>query len=644
MDKIVYFDYCALLLLIILIVTTISRKMTHGKRNRYFFYIMLMITLTTVADICAINLDRIGPGNVLAKHLSHTVYLLAHTATTPCYIIYLFVLTDVWHRVHGRRFLTGLVFALYAFAAVLILLNPLHHKIYYLDEADTYTRGEWFLFLYMVAAVYTVWGIFHLFHHRKQFERGQFVALFFIFPLSITVALIQFCFPYYVVELYANAIALAFVSMMVQRPENLLDADTGLGKLAAYVANVKNASLTAKPMKIIMLNIVNYEILYNMLGYQSTNTMLHTIADQLIAINRRQNAGAEFYYLGRGKFRIVIDSDHFSKTEDMAEMVCSAMHPGFILNQMTLNLVTHVCIARYPEDIDDIDSLIAFGNDLNTLPYTGEVMYASKLYRKEYYDIQKDIDRIIEEALAEHKFEVYYQPIYSVSEKKFNSAEALLRLKTEKYGFISPELFIPAAEKSGAIHKIGNFVMEEVCGFIASGEYQDLGIDYIEVNLSVAQCMQKNLAQEMLDILKRYRVKPDQINLEITETAASYSQNAMMENLRVLREAGVSFSLDDFGTGYSNMRRIATLPLHIVKLDKSFTNIEENPKLMIVLKNTIRMIKDMDMKIVVEGIETENMVKQFSDLECEYIQGYFYSKPIPKRDFISFIRGAGKLA
>ncbi len=407
--------------------------------------------------------------------------------------------------------------------------------------------------------------------------------------------------------------------------------------ISAYVNNVKNASYTSKPMEIIMLNIANFDILYDMLGFQKTSTMLRGIANQLVALNKSRNMGAEFYYLGQGKFRVVMDNKHFNMTADIARLICKALQPGFILDQMTINVVAHVCIMKYPEDIDNVDSLLAFGSDLNNLPYTGEVMYANELYQKEYYDVKRDIDRIIEEALSENKFEVYYQPIYSVTEHRFNSAEALLRLKTSKYGFISPELFIPAAEKNGSIHKIGNFVIDEVCKFIASEEYKNLDIDYIEINLSVAQCMQNNLANEILDTLKKYHVKPNQINLEITETAASYSQKTMMENLQVLKDAGISFSLDDFGTGYSNMRRIASLPLHIVKLDKSFTNIEENPKLLIVLENTIRMIKDMNMKIVVEGIETENMVKQFVALECEYIQGYFYSKPIPKDEFITFI-------
>ena len=187
---------------------------------------------------------------------------------------------------------------------------------------------------------------------------------------------------------------------------------------------------------------------------------------------------------------------------------------------------------------------------------------------------------------------------------------------------------------------IGHYVLEEVCRFISSEEFQRLDLDYIEVNLSVVQCMQSNLASEILELLGQYKVQPSQINLEITETAASYAQKTMMKNLDSLTKAGIQFSLDDFGTGYSNMRRIASMPFHLIKLDKTFTNLEQNPKMRIVLENTIRMIKDMNMKIVAEGIETECLVRQFAELHCEYIQGYYYSRPIPRPEFVAFIEQA----
>ena len=131
---------------------------------------------------------------------------------------------------------------------------------------------------------------------------------------------------------------------------------------------------------------------------------------------------------------------------------------------------------------------------------------------------------------------------------------------------------------------------------------------------------------------------PERINLEITETAAGYAQNSMMENMDKLSGAGIAFSLDDYGIGYSNIKRVVSLPLKMIKLDKAFVDEKENPKMWVVLQNTIKMIREMEMQIVVEGVETEELVQQFTDMDCDYIQGYYYSKPIPKLEFIEFIR------
>lgn len=320
-----------------------------------------------------------------------------------------------------------------------------------------------------------------------------------------------------------------------------------------------------------------------------------------------------------------------------ASLINDALHQTVKIDKFDLNLIPYVCLAKCPEDIDNFQSLISFGTDFHEkLPYNGEVIHADGSTVKRMVSLLTGMDSIIERALANHGFHVYYQPIYSIEKKRFVSAEALLRLIDEKEGFISPEIFIPAAEKSGAIHKIGDYVLTEVFQFIASSEYKKLGLEYIEINLSVSQCMHHGLADSILESMSRYGVSSNQVNLEITESAASYNQSVMSENLERLSAAGLTFSLDDYGTGYSNMYRIAALPLKIVKLDKTFVN-NQNSKMWTILQNTVRMIKDLNMEIVVEGIETEEMVKKFSDLKCDFIQGYFFSKPIPQREFVEFI-------
>lgn len=641
MDKIIYFDYCALLVLFILLVSNIFRGMTKGKLNRCFLLMLITSILAAMADIVAVTLDNMGAGNVTGKYVSHTLYLILHNCMTPLSAIYLIEQTNTGHKIYRKPVQKILFLMPITVIILLLLINPFWHIVYYLDENDTYVRGTLFFLLYLAVAFYIFFGMVNLYRYRNLFSKQRYYVLMFVFPMMAISVLIQLFYPKLLVEMFAGACGMLFISTMIQRAEENIDIDTGLGKLSAYARDMKRIFTTKKPIEIILVNVTNYQSVRSMLGYEGMNRVLRAIADELVKLNKKQKIEAEMYYLGVGKFRFVLDDRHFDKTEETAQILNTLLKQDFQWNHMELALNTCVCIAKCPEDISDVDALLAFGNDLNTMKYNnGEVLHASEIFSKKYYDIKRDMDSIIERAMTEHNFSVYYQPIYSVKEKRFHSAEALLRLKDEQYGFISPEIFIPAAEKSGAIHKIGAFVLDEVCSFIASEEYRSLKLDYIEINLSVAQCMQNDLADQVLETLKRYQVTPDQINLEITETAVSYSQKAMMDNLNALTDAGISFSLDDFGTGYSNMWRIASLPLEIVKLDKSFTDLEDNPKLLIVLKNTVKMIKDMNMKIVVEGIETEQLVEQFSELQCEYIQGYYYSKPIPKQDFINFIKKA----
>ncbi|MBD5477907.1 MAG: EAL domain-containing protein [Lachnospiraceae bacterium] len=633
-----YFDYCALIILIVVLTAMVIRRMTKGKLNHWFLVMLIVVLLSDIADIVTIHLEYVGPGYVVLKYIAHTTYLLFHILTPFFYVIYIIAQADIWHKLRRNRLQKILLFGPVLVVAAALAVNPFVHIMFYLDEDGSYTRGSCFLLLYIVTVILCALGLYYAIKHKSLIDRKRFAALIALIPIMFVAVVIQFFNPELLVEMFSLSCGILLVCMVIQRPEEIIDSETGLSKLSAYVADVKRAAANKKPLEIIMINIVNYYTVRDMLGYESINAVLRDIAGKIAAFNKKHKMQAELYYLGVGKFRLVIEERHFGRTEENARIINELMKGGFSFHQMDLNLVHCVCIARCPEDIPDVDSLLAFGNDLNTMPYTGEVLYASQIFKKDYYDIRKDVDGIIERALTEHNFSVYYQPIYSVEEKRFNSAEALLRLKDDKYGFVPPDVFIPAAEKSGAIHKIGAFVLEEVCKFIAGREYQALKLDYIEINLSVVQCMRSDLADQVMDILNRFHVRPEQINLEITETAASYSQKALIQNLNVLSAAGITFSLDDFGTGYSNMLRIASLPFHIVKLDKSFVGGEAHSKLLIMLRNTIKMFKAMDLKIVVEGVETEDMVKQFSDMECEYIQGYYYSKPLPREEFVTFIQ------
>ena len=318
----------------------------------------------------------------------------------------------------------------------------------------------------------------------------------------------------------------------------------------------------------------------------------------------------------------MFNGKYADQAEKFASFVNNEMKKGYEYNDMLINTLANICVLYCPDDIDDVDTVMRFGVEITERKYVGEVLYAKDIYKKDHYDIIRSMDVIIDRAFAEGNFEVFYQPIYSVKENQYNSAEALLRLHDDEYGFVSPEIFIPAAEQNGMIHKIGTFVLEEVCKFIASKEFKETGLEYIEVNLSVMQCMSSELVGEVQEIINKYGISPKQVNLEITETAAAYAQTTMMDNINKLTKNGIAFSLDDFGTGYSNMKRIASMPFAIVKLDKTFAEMNSDDKLRRVVKDTIYMVKDMNMRIVVEGVETEESFAEFKALGVDYIQGY----------------------
>lgn len=347
----------------------------------------------------------------------------------------------------------------------------------------------------------------------------------------------------------------------------------------------------------------------------------------------------DLYYLENGLFALVTEKDEPEKLKCAAQRISSELGEAVMVEQLELGLDACICILRCPQDIDNYERLMSFGNLFYTyLPSEGAVNEFTEADDKRMFQLRNDIDGIIRDAIAENRFEMYYQPIYSIKEKKFLSAEALIRLYDENYGFISPELFIPVAERNGTILQIGDFVLDDVCRFLAECGKNGLGIEYIELNLSMVQCMQRNLTDKVQFYMRKYGLKPEQINLEITETAADTAQDIVEENIQALSEQGIHFSLDDYGIGYSNISRIMSLPFYIVKLDKSLADKVKDSRMKIVLKNTIRMLKGIGMEIVVEGVETKEALQQFTQLECDFIQGYYFSKPLPEQEFVKFIQ------
>ena len=311
-----------------------------------------------------------------------------------------------------------------------------------------------------------------------------------------------------------------------------------------------------------------------------------------------------------------------------------------------LRLNTQIDVIECPKFASTPDEIISLLNYLSTTENISSVSGGIHLIDSALIDEntrQETLDGILKDAMENDGFEMFYQPIFNLETGRFESAEALVRLKDrETLGFVSPEEFIPLAEKKGYIRRIGAVIFEKVCRFYSEKGLQDKGIHYIEVNVSAIQGIDPSLPDMLDSIMKRYNVPPEAINLEITETAAVETGAALIDNMKRLRDIGSSFSMDDFGTGYSNLSQMSEVEYELIKLDKSliwpcFDLQKDRDRAMRVLECVAELVHGLGYHIVAEGIETEEMVELMRSLHVKYLQGYFYSKPIAGEEFVRFL-------
>lgn len=645
--RILYFDISAIIILSVLMISLYFRKMLSGRTNQLFALLLSQVLITTIIDMWTESYGvwiPIKESNTQIRLVLCGLYYLVRNLTAPLYQLFLCAITDTWHILMKNKWLKLILIAPYAVICCTILSNPLNHQVFYLDENLVFHRGPLLYVLYAASFLYMVCGVVYLFYYKKMVTIDKFISLILMYPLNILAIGIQFFFMEYLVEMFMTSLTLLLVSLVIQRPEEIINPLLGVRSYIAYTTDLKKAFYIKKPVQIIFIKLVNYKALLSLLEYDTCNLLLKKISAELIQTYKDEHLPMDLYYLENGLFALVTEKESHEKLKSVSKNISALLTRASQCNGIEIKLTPCICMLRCPQDISDYEHLLSFGNSFHTYLPSGEtVTDMTEAKDHKTFQLRNEIDSIISNAISQRRFTMYYQPIYSVKEKRFLSAEALIRLQDEKYGFISPELFIPAAEKNGTILQIGDYVLDEVCGFLARCQKDNLPIDYIELNLSMNQCMQKDLKEKVLHYLKKYHLKPEQINLEITETAANMAQDIVEENIQILSKEGIYFSLDDYGTGYSNISRTMSLPFRIIKLDKSLADKVNDSKMNILLKNTIRMLKEIGMEIVVEGVETKETLQEFTELECDYIQGYYFSKPLPEMDFVDFIRKSQKI-
>ncbi len=417
------------------------------------------------------------------------------------------------------------------------------------------------------------------------------------------------------------------------------DELTDLPNRTYFIKTLKEAISQAEQdgdqLAVHFMDLDYFKQINDTLGYVFGDRLLNAFAKRLKMHHDEHNfiarmGGDEFLILQKG-----IQSK--IEAEELAQKIIKSFESPLYVDDLELFTSVSIGISSYPEDGKDSNDLIKHADSaMNVIKSNNRNHY--KVFES---SISKDFKTILtmetelRKALKEQQLELHYQPQKNINTGQIVGLEALLRWNHPEWGYVSPATFIPLAEKTGLIFEIGEWVMKQAC--LQNKYWQNQGYPpfVVGVNLSAKQFYQKDLVDRVSTILEESGLEAKYLELEITESMAMSNEEDIFRTLDGLRALGVHVSIDDFGTGYSSLKYLSQFPISKLKIDRIF--IHENRKQNeAIVKSIIHMSHSLNMKVIAEGVETQEQLEFLKTECCDEMQGYYFSKPLPPKHLDRF--------
>lgn len=423
---------------------------------------------------------------------------------------------------------------------------------------------------------------------------------------------------------------LAFYDPLTQLPNRRLLSDRFQQEFMRYERNQDGCLAT------FLLDLDNFKTVNDSLGHNVGDSLLKRVATILKNCVRQQDTVAR---LGGDEFAIIISGASIERLTDIADSIVRSLSEPMELEGRTVQVGASVGIALYPQDADTSDELLR-NADL--------AMYHAKSQGKNNFQYYRDdlntkahdrllLENRIRSAIDKEYFQLYYQPQVDLASGEVIGLEALIRWIDPDRGVISPAEFIPLAEDTGMIGRIGDWVIETACKEVQKIHAAGLQGIKVAVNVSAHQFRKgEHLCEVIQNSLAKYELDPQYLSLELTESILIEDINGTIKSLNDLKGLNITLAVDDFGTGYSSLSYLKSFPIDVLKIDQTFIRdilVDDSDKAIVTA--IIAMAKQLDLHVLAEGVETKEHNDFLKDYNCDYAQGYFYCKPIPVDDLIA---------
>lgn len=598
-------------------------------------------------------------GSILCNILS-TVMLQFHTAIPPVLTelvttIYFLCtpmmgLTYFWYTsataCEGQRWLRPMLLATSAPYLVYVLAVVFNHwtqDLFYIDAVAGYVRGTRIGLTYTVFYFYCLACIVLSIFRWNKTDRVIRVILFSFPVIALLVVLVQAAFPMYILTGSAATCALLIIYLYIQNKRISMDGLTGLATRQEFLGMLALRQQQSEAFCIIVLSINNFKLINDKFGVVTGDLFLKHISAFLQDYTR----GSEVYRYGGDQFAVYLPKRQVCHANELADGIAKRMQSPWSVGEYSYILSAAIGVVECPTTAQSMDEVVgaieAVVEEAKrrklTVPYHCTPQTLDGIRRK------KRIIELLREHLKNDSFMVYYQPIWSLEENRFQLAEALLRMPEDPVlGYVSPGEFIPLAEDTGLIIDITYQTLDKVCRFIRRLMDENVELDAVATNFSVIQFLQEGLAERVEDIVERNRVPYSKVKIEITESTLITNTENIIEFMERLCEKGVRFGLDDFGTGNSNVATVLKVPFDTIKMDKSIVwLVMDDPQAAHFLRSLALGFKAMGRRIVAEGVETRAQRDCVQSCGCDYIQGFLYARPVPPEQAMqAILAGAPK--
>ncbi|MBC7500565.1 MAG: EAL domain-containing protein [Herminiimonas sp.] len=383
-------------------------------------------------------------------------------------------------------------------------------------------------------------------------------------------------------------------------------------------------------LAVLFVDLDDFKTVNDTQGHAAGDALLCSAAQRLKSVLKE---GDSITRLGGDEFTIVLENlDTAVEAEAVARRIGEAFRQPFSIGADTHTVGVSVGISLYPDHTTDPDAL---------LRYADIAMYAAKQDGKARYCLYQEqlsknlmvkfnTRKALELALERDEFVLYYQPRVNAISGEFCSMEALVRWIHPTRGLVPPLAFIPLAEETGLILKLGEVVIEKACAQIALWQAEGMRPLPVSINVSLRQFNQADLKQQLVASMERHGIAAHLIEIELTESCMMAEQMDVAHDLAALQALGIKLLVDDFGTGYSSLSQLQQLDLDILKVDRAFTaELGKTSEGVVFFSAIISMAHALDMSVVAEGVETAHQLQLLQDLGCDEVQGYYVSRPVP---------------